>query len=1194
LVDMPEVKPVLTQQPEVQLDSSIFRRGDALSTGAGMQALAQGLNAYGEAQVKSKIAGIEQTGKLGSMAIGALGSLAGKMQEKSNDFSMTFQRDSEGNLQPISGSGGDFGGFNLTGMLGGGSSSWFGAPDANETSGANPQGAKASEAYGHAITVTNKAAAQTIINENINNLRNKYERDPDQFQVAVGKYADSFLQQGYPEGVGESMWSHAVQVGSQHHISLVNNKREMDLHNGYNDLLTRNGDLKNDLSNVSFGTPADKPDFIEKTPEYAAYKQNLIELQSNPYFKSTYTPARVEHELNMTKQEALNSWAQGNVQRIRDQPGGGIDKATEWARKNILEAKGPLSPEQRESAFNNAVNKITSLTDEQKTKKQAAVSQADGLSELYSKGIPANEQQFNEAYNEAMNNFAPEAAAKLRASRNLYEMYFKPAGGLSPQQGAASLMGPQPQSTAGINFSSAQGVKKFFEAKGWTPHQAAAIAGAFSQESRFNPNAINPHDGRDGSDSIGIAQWNGQRAQNLKAFAASRGKPWNDLETQLEFVHHELTRGSEFSAGTALRSAGDVTSAASAMAGYERPRGWSPQHPELSDGWANRLNTASRLHGGGDIALGNHGVSQGGAPVAYGRNSALPFTAQQMHENPWLASQAVKFAAADNAATVSYAKEQMNVAGEGFKFGIVPTPEKLAELKQIADTHPKELGEEYTKLQAKADAAPMALAAAGYPGGGEQLKAQTDKLAAENPDFYHMKLAEAVREQVDGRAKQIKEDPHAYAARKDVNWTTRAPTPFSAMGAPQQFGENVTPLDVFKGTLMQHRQSGIALLNHGVTNDIAAATFPDKAINDMGAYLSSASPQQAEAFAAGLKNDLNDKEYERIAGNKQFANVVAGLTRSGDPQKVTAGYMLMERAYGLNPFVFDKEHPGQRERMTYWNTAVRFMGYDEAKRVLMQDAQSAGSDQVMTNKRKEVRETLKNEDTSSVLKAVTGSWFTPASPTTPKDIDLGSAQVLTQNWKRMVENYYVAGNDMATSKSNATDTLKKYYGVSAFNGGEVMLIPPENVYKTPQEMMAFKGSFNAFVIEKSLESGVHVDGSDASLAHVQLDAKILSDAQTLDSVASRQPPSYAVQIKDPKTGHTHLLMDANGMPVRFPPKDMNGNVMDPMQDPMFGKEAMQNMDMNFYKTYPRWKRAMERGPMELFKGPLTLGANNGG
>jgi hypothetical protein len=194
----------------------------------------------------------------------------------------------------------------------------------------------------------------------------------------------------------------------------------------------------------------------------------------------------------------------------------------------------------------------------------------------------------------------------------------------------------------------------------------------------------------------------------------------------------------------------------------------------------------------------------------------------------------------------------------------------------------------------------------------------------------------------------------------------------------------------------------------------------------------------------------------------------------------------------------------------------------------------------------------------------------------------------------MVENYYVAGNDMSTSRTQATETLKKYYGVSAFNGGEVMLIPPENVYKTPQELMAFKGGFNAFVIEKSLEAGVHVDGSNASLAHVQLDAKLLSDAQTLDSVASRQPPSYAVQIKDPVTGRTHLLMDKTGAPIRFPPKDMDGNVMDPMKDPMFGKEAMQNMDMNFYKTYPRWKRAMERGPSELLKGPFSFGVGDGG
>lgn len=1320
MVEMPHVNPVLTQQPEVQLDSAIFKRGDAMSTGQGMQALARGLSDYGQAQVKAQIAGIEQTGKLGSMAIGTLGSLAGKMKENGNDFEMTFQRDAEGNLQPISGGGGDFGGLDLGGMGGGGGGSgFFSAPSPDEQSGANVQGPSQSQAYGHAITVTNRAAAQTVINENINALRNKFADDPDQFKVAAGKYADSFLSQGYPDQVAQTMWSHAVTMGSQYHIGMVNEKRERDLHNGFNDLVLRNGDLRADLGNVAYGTPADTPDFIEKSPEWTAYKENLVALQENPYFKSTYTPARVEHELNMTRQEAINQWAVGNAQRIRDMPNGGIDKAQQWAEKYILHGNSHMPIEQREAAYNNVLNKISSLNDEQKTRRAAASSSADALSELYSKGMPANEQQFNQVYNDAVKNFAPEAAGRLRAARFAYERVLAPAGGMNIQRGAAAIMGNPGggayasglvQKYSGRSHGESEEcvalVKHAVPGIGSTEHWSPA-GGVTAQTAPGTPIATFGADGKyknirgqshaaiylgPGSEPGSIRvldQWNGhhaaertikvgdgpEAAQNFQVIRGASGTQLADGGVRHPFGigqnynpgiggdatmglirhfegfregaywdvnHHRVGYGSdtithadgrietvgpnsrvsrEDADRDLQRRVGHIQNGIAGDIGQENwnrlPEGARAALTSFGYNYGSlRSDVAAAARSGDPSAIAhaimshsgdNNGVNRrrremeasiamggqvptsvpgagSGSPYVVGRNSALPFSAQELAQYPWLASQAVKMMAADNGATISYAKDQMNVMGEGFKFGVVPDETKLAEIRQIAATHPKELGEEMTKLEAKAAAVPLALKAAGYEGGAQQLFSQVDDQARATPDLYHMELAKAVHEQVEGRAKQIKEDPHSYAARRDVQWTTRSPTPFSAMGNPGQFGKDVNPLDVFDGALMQHRQAGVALMNHGVTNDAAAATFPDKTIADLSSYLSSASGQQAEALVAGLKTRLNDQEFSRLASDKKFNETVAGLTRSSDPQKVTAGFMFMERSYQENPFAFDAEHKGMRERMAYWNSAVRFMGYDEAKRVLMQDAASAGSDTVMDNKRKEVREQLKDYDTSSVLKNVSGAWVTPNGPLAPSDVDFGSAQVLTENWKRMVENYYVAGNDIGVAKNEATKTLQKYYGTSAFNGGRVMLAPPEQVFKTPQEMMAFSGQFNKFVIDAAHTSGMRVLGSDQSLIGANLDASILSDAQTLDAVAARQPPSYAVQVKDPTTGQTHLLMKPDGTPARFTPN---------MDDPVYGLSAMQQKDTSFYQNTPRWKRAMERGPAELFKGQLKFGETNG-
>lgn len=142
----------------------------------------------------------------------------------------------------------------------------------------------------------------------------------------------------------------------------------------------------------------------------------------------------------------------------------------------------------------------------------------------------------------------------------------------------------------------------FFTSKGWTPEQSAAIMGHLYHESggRFDPNAINKGDGADGSDSIGIGQWNGERAKALKAFAASVGKPWNDLGAQLEFVQRELS-GPEAKAAASLKGARSVDDATAAFLQYERPKGYEGGLDTAAGGSA-RLRAArtffSQLKGG--------------------------------------------------------------------------------------------------------------------------------------------------------------------------------------------------------------------------------------------------------------------------------------------------------------------------------------------------------------------------------------------------------------------------------------------------------------------------------------------------------------------------------------------------------------------------------------------------------------------
>jgi hypothetical protein len=120
----------------------------------------------------------------------------------------------------------------------------------------------------------------------------------------------------------------------------------------------------------------------------------------------------------------------------------------------------------------------------------------------------------------------------------------------------------------------------YFVSKGYTPEQAAGMVGNLTNESGLRPTAINPNDAGPGRDSEGIAQWNRTRLDNLKNFAADKGTTYQDYETQLAFVDHELRGsganggGAESAAYNRLTQTTNPRDAAQAFSTYERYRGY--------------------------------------------------------------------------------------------------------------------------------------------------------------------------------------------------------------------------------------------------------------------------------------------------------------------------------------------------------------------------------------------------------------------------------------------------------------------------------------------------------------------------------------------------------------------------------------------------------------------------------------------
>jgi Phage tail lysozyme len=179
--------------------------------------------------------------------------------------------------------------------------------------------------------------------------------------------------------------------------------------------------------------------------------------------------------------------------------------------------------------------------------------------------------------------------------------------------GTPAVAGGKPVKISGSVTGKASIARAYYEKLGYTPEQASGIVGNLMQESTLNTGAVG--DRSIPGASIGIGQWNRERQANLQAFAASRGKPLSDFETQLAFVHHEL-QTTEGAAGAALKKAKTVEAATTAMIGFERPQGWTAANPQAGHGFANRLAYAQQVHGGAVSEISLAGVPAAAATPA--------------------------------------------------------------------------------------------------------------------------------------------------------------------------------------------------------------------------------------------------------------------------------------------------------------------------------------------------------------------------------------------------------------------------------------------------------------------------------------------------------------------------------------------------------------------------------------------------
>ena len=115
---------------------------------------------------------------------------------------------------------------------------------------------------------------------------------------------------------------------------------------------------------------------------------------------------------------------------------------------------------------------------------------------------------------------------------------YTPAGPTTGEETSAPVPKAKVGKTKAGAYSGGEAFVRGMIKRGWTPEEAAGVAGNVHVESGFRSEIKSS---APTEQSYGFLQWNKERLQGLKNMAASKGLDWRDPETQMDWIHMERT-----------------------------------------------------------------------------------------------------------------------------------------------------------------------------------------------------------------------------------------------------------------------------------------------------------------------------------------------------------------------------------------------------------------------------------------------------------------------------------------------------------------------------------------------------------------------------------------------------------------------------------------------------------------------------
>jgi hypothetical protein len=441
---------------------------------------------------------------------------------------------------------------------------------------------QAGVAYARAVKVGALAEADGEAQRKDIELRTKYRDNPRAYLAAADAFKrqriDDMTAAAGPE-VGTALGRVIDRTTTQTYKGLLNEKEQIDLQKANGAITAGINSASDDaVALARQGVPLDSPDLHALIDKHNTL---LDEKLQNP--RLAYT--QEQHDLDIQQFQgqlagARNLWHVDQVYK-KD----GYQPAVD-AAKDILTNEGyKLTPAQRQGFFSHAMGEIRAneaIRRQDIGEFRSAFRELSTASSLGQKITPDEVESLRSAARSA--NY-PAGVAQVDAAfahKDLHDDHGRLP--LSQQtQDLSTLMG----------LAATKSAFEFFTGKGYSTAAAAGIVGHLPIESGMNPAAVG-----DSGTSIGLAQWHKERADALKDYAASVGKPASDFQTQLDFIDRELHQPQFAPTLAKLQGARTPEEAAHAFMDYERPAGYTPDNPAGGMAYQARLNMARSIYQG--------------------------------------------------------------------------------------------------------------------------------------------------------------------------------------------------------------------------------------------------------------------------------------------------------------------------------------------------------------------------------------------------------------------------------------------------------------------------------------------------------------------------------------------------------------------------------------------------------------------